>query len=106
METELHKLLTENAAEIIAASVKPMEAIDSIRIVSTGQGLMAPAIGGAAGGGGESQGGLPNQLVQALMQYRMQTPVIDQLLREVGINPANPSELAKFAAEAEAPEQA
>ncbi|MCC5808074.1 MAG: hypothetical protein JJU00_17230 [Opitutales bacterium] len=92
---ELRKLFTEHAADIIAASVKPMEKIDSIRIVSA-PGIMGGnhRAGGDAPAASNGEGGLPNQLVSALMQYRMQIPVVDQMLKDIGFDPANPGRIS------------
>ncbi len=94
---ELRKLFTEHASDIIGASVRPMENIDSIRIVSA-PGIMGnggPIAAGSAGNGSEGGHGnvtLPNQLVAAMMQYRMQVPIIDQMLKDIGFNPDNPAD--------------
>jgi len=103
---ELRKLFTEHAADIIAAAVKPIEKIDSIRIVST-PGMLGggnPGQTGSAAPDGTGNGaGLPNQLVSALMQYRMQLPVVDQMLKDIGLDPAHPTSIASNLSEAVAP---
>lgn len=83
--------LIENLDRIIAESVKPMEAIDSIRIVQmdgmNGQGGVA-GDGGAGGGnhGGGNGGNLAEQVVSGALRYRAQAPLVDQLMAEVGLN--------------------
>lgn len=75
--------LIENLDRIIAESVKPMEAIDSIRIVQV-EGLNGAANGGvseAATGGGN----LADNVVASALRYRAQAPLVDQLLAEVGL---------------------
>lgn len=68
---------------IIAASVKPMERIDGIKIIQV-DGLNRS--GGTGGGGAEpASGNLAEQAVSAALAYRAQQPLIDSLLREVGI---------------------
>lgn len=68
--------------EIIAASVKPIERIDGIKIIQV-DGL------NRSGGGGSSaesaSGNLAEQAVSAALAYRAQQPLIDSLLNEVGI---------------------
>ena len=81
--------LIENVDAIIRESVKPMEAIDSLRIVHV-DGLTgrAPAAhGGDGGGNGVSvtDGNLADQAVNAALRYRAQAPLLDSLLKEVGI---------------------
>jgi uncharacterized membrane protein YqiK len=75
--------LIENLDRIIAESVKPMESIDSIKIVQV-DGLTG---GGAAVDGGVSgSGNLADSVVSSALRYRAQAPLVDQLLAEVGIN--------------------
>lgn len=102
---QIRMKLIENLDRIIAESVKPMEQIDSIRIVQV-DGLGASA--GAAGAGSEG-GALSDQVVNSALRYRAQAPLVDQLLAEVGlsggdlngltgalrVSPENPKETAK-----------
>ncbi|WP_156840483.1 flotillin family protein [Novosphingobium aquimarinum] len=76
--------------EIVRESVRPMEAIDSIKIVQV-DGLI-----GKAGKGGETgasqaggSGNLANDAVSAALAYRAQAPVIDGLMKELGLNGAS-----------------
>ncbi|PVM91007.1 flotillin domain-containing protein [Caulobacter endophyticus] len=82
--------LIENLDRIIAESVKPLESIDSIRIVQV-DGLNG-ATGGAAandsGAGGSGGGSLADQVVSGALRYRAQAPLLDQLMAEVGLNGA------------------
>ena len=71
--------------EVIREASKPLEAIDSIKIVQvdglTGRG------GGVANdvdGGGDRN--LANSAVQAALRYRAQAPVIDGLMKELGFD--------------------
>jgi uncharacterized membrane protein YqiK len=68
--------------EIIAQSVKPMENIDGIKILQV-DGLNGAANGEAHGGQG---GGLADQAVAAALRYRSQAPLIDTLMRELGLS--------------------
>jgi len=72
---------------IIAESVKPMEQIDSIKIIQV-DGL---APGGEAAGAGEKS--LSNEIVSSALRYRAHAPVLDQLLRDVGFEGDDPKEL-------------
>ncbi len=72
--------------ELVREAAKPMEAIDSIRIVQvdgiTGQ-------GGGAGVADTGEGGdrnLASSAVNAALRYRAQAPVIDGLMRELGFD--------------------
>jgi len=73
--------------EVIREASKPLEAIDSIKIVQvdglTGRG---GAAGGVANDGGEGDRNLANSAVAAALRYRAQAPVIDGLMRELGFD--------------------
>lgn len=94
IQFELRKAIAELAPQIVAAMVKPMENIESIKVIqANGFG----GFGGAAGGGGEAgaSGGadanLPNQLVRAALGYRMNMPLIEKLLEEIGLRADSPN---------------
>jgi uncharacterized membrane protein YqiK len=81
--------LIENLDRIIAESVKPMQAIDSIKIVQI-DGLN----GSGAGDGGGAMGvpanaNLADSVVSSALRYRAQAPLVDQLLAEMGLNGAS-----------------
>lgn len=82
---ELRKIIAQIAPALVEASVKPMEKIDSIKI------LQANGFGGGGGfvGANPLAGGtaLPNQLVDAALAYRMQLPLVDKMLGELGLDP-------------------
>lgn len=75
--------LLEALPGIIAASVKPMEKIDGIKIVQV-DGLNRG--GGAAGEAALTGGGnLAEQAVSAALAYRAQQPILDAVLGEIGM---------------------
>ena len=79
--------LMEVLPSIIEASVKPMEHIDSIKIVQVDGLNRGPAAGvsetvEARGAGGN----LAEQAVSAALAYRVQQPIIDAVLNEIGMN--------------------
>jgi uncharacterized membrane protein YqiK len=78
----LQLALVEQLQGIIRESVKPMEAIDSIKILQV-DGL--GALGGGGVGGGAVNGSGPDQIVQSALKYRAQAPLVDALLSELGI---------------------
>jgi len=94
----LHRRLVENLPEIIRESVKPMERIESIRILQVDglPGLSSMGVGdGSGGSGGTPTGGdagpngprsLADSAVNAALRYRAQAPFIDDLLKEIGIS--------------------
>ena len=89
--------------EVIRESAKPMEAIDSIKIVQV-DGLTnnggAGGKAGAAGAGGGS-GNLATDAVSAALSYRAQAPVLDGLMKELGLDGSSLNGLVKGPAEAE-----
>uniref|UniRef100_UPI000A585CE6 flotillin domain-containing protein n=1 Tax=Novosphingobium naphthalenivorans TaxID=273168 RepID=UPI000A585CE6 len=92
--------------EIVRESVRPMEAIDSIKIVQV-DGLTQK--GGASAGSGAPIGGsgnLANDAVSAALAYRAQAPVIDGLMKELGLDGASLATMVRGAVEPEAPEAA
>jgi uncharacterized membrane protein YqiK len=79
--------LIEQLREIIRESVKPMEAIDTIKI------LQVDGLGGgeAAGGEGRTGGSTSDQLVRSALKYRAQAPLVDTLLGELGLSANDPA---------------
>jgi len=68
--------------EVIREAAKPLEAIDSIKIVQVDGLTRGAAAGGAANDEGDRN--LANAAVSAALRYRAQAPVIDGLMRELG----------------------
>lgn len=91
--------------EVIRESAKPMEAIDSIKIVQvdglTNGGRAANDGGGAGNGSGGGSGNLASDAVAAALAYRAQAPVLDGLMKELGLDGSSLSGLVKSAAEAQ-----
>ena len=78
----LRMRLVEKAEGIIRESVKPMERIEGIKI------LHVDGLGGSGGGGGDGMNGNGNfadGIVNSALRFRAQAPLVDQLLREIGI---------------------
>lgn len=85
--------------EVIREASKPLEAIDSIKIVQV-DGLTGA--GGTAGAGASADGGgdrnLANSAVQAALRYRAQAPMIDGLMKELGFDGGSLDGLVRGAA--------
>ena len=84
--------LLEKLDSIIRESVKPMEKIEGIKVVHL-DGLMATT-GGGSGGSPDGEGGLTDRLVSSALRYRVQAPIVDQLMSEIGIDLGDPSKIA------------
>lgn len=68
--------------ELVAQAVKPLENIEGIKIL---QGYGSGT--GSSSGNGQtlSTGGLADQVTQAALSYRANAPLVDSMLREVGL---------------------
>jgi uncharacterized membrane protein YqiK len=74
--------LIDKLEAIIRESVKPIEKIDGIKILQV-DGLGGGGSGG--GSGGEGRGSVADSVVNSALRYRAQAPLIDSLLREIGL---------------------
>jgi uncharacterized membrane protein YqiK len=86
--------LVEKLDTIIRESVKPLEKIEGIKMIHL-DGLTTPAGPGAP----EGEGGLTDRLVSSALRYRVQAPLLDHLLSEIGIDAGDPSKLAQLLAD-------
>jgi uncharacterized membrane protein YqiK len=97
IQLEIKLELLRQLPQIIEQSVKPMENIDGIKIIDVrGMG----GVGGGDSGGGHGSGGdgnLARSVVDHALRYRAQRPLVDALLKEVGLeNLSDLSGLAKL----------
>ena len=73
--------LLEHVEGIVAASVKPLEKIQDIRIMQ---------LDGIHGGGRSDGSGSPtDEVINSALRYRVQAPLIDSLLSDIGIDGSN-----------------
>ena len=87
----LRMRLVEKAEAIIRESVRPMERIEGIKI------LHVDGLGGGGGGGGaevNGNGGFADSVVNSALRFRAQAPLVDQLLREIGLEAGDIQRLA------------
>ncbi|MBT3785669.1 flotillin family protein, partial [bacterium] len=80
--------LIDALPQILAEAVKPMENIDGIKIIQVdGLNASGEVAGNTEQSNGHSQGGnLANQVVNSALRYRAQAPLVDALMKEVGLN--------------------
>jgi uncharacterized membrane protein YqiK len=87
--------LIDKMEGIIRESARPMERIEGIKI------LQVDGLGGGGGGhrgdyeGGGSGGGFAESVVNSALRYRAQAPLVDQLLREIGVEGGDVGKLAR-----------
>ncbi|HVL56620.1 MAG TPA: flotillin domain-containing protein [Burkholderiaceae bacterium] len=75
--------LIDKLDAIIREQVKPMERIEGIKILH---------VDGLIGGSG---GGFADSVVNSALRYRAQAPLVDQLLREIGVDGGDVGQLAR-----------
>jgi uncharacterized membrane protein YqiK len=68
--------LLDKLEGIVRESVKPMEKIDAIKILH---------VDGLGGGGDGSRKNVTDEVIDSALRYRVQAPMIDSLMKEVGI---------------------
>jgi len=86
---QIKMALIEKLPEIIEQSVRPMEKIDSIKIMQ-----LDGFSHGLQGSGGQAEhvadgGSLPDQLVNSALKYKAQAPIVESLLNELGLDGKN-----------------
>ena len=91
IELKVKMAIIERLQEIIGETVKPLENIEGIKIVHV-DGLGAGSTGGRGDSGGP--GNYAEQLTDSALRYRAQAPIVDALLKEIGMPGADPNRLA------------
>ena len=83
----IYEHLVKTLPEIIRETVKPMENIESIKILHVDglPGLNSPSEGGAGGAAAGSGGNISDQVVNSAMKYRTQVAFVDGLMEEIGL---------------------
>ena len=84
----IYEHLVKTLPQIIRETVKPMENIESIKILQVDglPGLNSPSeTGGAVGGSGGGGGNVSDQVVNSAMKYRTQVAFVDGLMEEIGL---------------------
>lgn len=90
----IYENLVRSLPEIIRETVKPMENIESIKILQVDgvPGINSPSeIGGDGGGsgGGGGSGNMTDRVVNSAMKYRTQVAFVDGLMKDLGLPISN-----------------
>jgi len=89
--------------ELVRESAKPLEAIDSIKIVQVdGLTQRSGGVDGTSGSASHGAGNLANDAVAAALSYRAQAPILDGLMKELGLDGSSLSGLVGQAAKGDA----
>jgi uncharacterized membrane protein YqiK len=78
-QSAMRRQLIDKLEGIIRESVKPMERIEGIKV------LHVEGLGGGSGGNGSGNGNIADSVVNSALRFRAQAPLVDQLLREIGV---------------------
>src|SRR5688572_8529546 len=77
-QSAMRRQLIDKLEGIIRESVKPMERIEGIKV------LHVEGLGGGQGSG-NGNGNIADSVVNSALRFRAQAPLVDQLLREIGV---------------------
>lgn len=83
---EVQQLLIKTIPQIIAESVKPMENIDSIKILDLNNGGSNNTGLASIGGSSNDASNISDQVVNSALKFRTQAPLVDALLSELGMS--------------------
>ena len=80
----IYENLIKSLPSIIRETVKPMEKIESIKILQVDglPGLNSPS---EVGGGGDGNGSVSDRVVNSAMKYRTQVAFVDGLMKDLGL---------------------
>jgi uncharacterized membrane protein YqiK len=83
IDLQVRTQLLQQLPTILAEAVKPMENIDSIRIVQV-NGM--PGQGGSEGGSGANGATFPEQVMNSALQYQIAKPIVDAVMHDAGLS--------------------
>jgi uncharacterized membrane protein YqiK len=86
--------LLDRIEGIVRESVKPMEKIEGIRI------LHVDGLGGGGGGSGGSGRSATDEVIDSALRYRVQAPLIDSILADIGVEGGSLSKMPGLIREA------
>lgn len=86
VELQVRTQLLQQLPAILAEAVKPMERIDSIRIVQV-NGMPGQGQGGSGEGGSGANGAtFPEQVMNSALQYQIAKPIVDAVMHDAGLS--------------------
>jgi uncharacterized membrane protein YqiK len=85
----LRMRLVEKMEGIVRESVRPLERIEGIKI------LHVDGLGGGQGHGEANGAGFADSVVNSALRFRAQAPLVDQLLREIGVQGGELGQIAQ-----------
>jgi uncharacterized membrane protein YqiK len=87
IDLQVRTQLLQQLPQILAEAVRPMEKIDSIRIVQVG-GMPGGQASNAATGSGTApaQGTFPEQVMNSALQYQIAKPIVDAVMKDAGLS--------------------
>jgi len=107
--------LAEKIEAIIRESVKPMANIGDIKIIdvnglpgfsgTSGSGGSGEAVTAGTQGGSGRSGNLADSVVSSALRYRAHQPFLDSLLKEIGMNPGEISNIRNILGDYENPKK-
>jgi uncharacterized membrane protein YqiK len=100
-QSAMRRQLIDKMEGIIRESVKPMERIEGIRILHVDGLGGSPSSSGPNGNGG---GNIADSVVNSALRFRAQAPLVDQLLREIGVQGGDIGHAATSLLEGKKPE--
>lgn len=87
VEMQVRLALLKHLPDIIRESVRPMENIDDIKILQVnGLGGFGSSAAGEVSDGQNNRESLSDQLVNSALRYRSQAPLVDGLMKELGLS--------------------
>jgi uncharacterized membrane protein YqiK len=91
IDLQVRTLLLQQLPQILEQAVRPMEKIDSIRIVQVGgMNGASPGQGGGTGAGGTPGGAagatFPEQVMNSALQYQIAKPIVDAVMKDAGLS--------------------
>lgn len=97
--------LLQALPSIIEQTVEPMKSIDGIKIIQVDGlnrqgGTANDGVGAGVGGIGNGSGNLAEQAMSAALAYRAHAPLVDSLLKEIGLNGSTLSAMVPGATDA------